>query len=130
MQVKTKGLTLTVTHYKILETVEYLNEQKYYPLSHGVRKILMGEKDDETLMFKECPTYGTLISYPSKKISRYVMMLQRYHYLNKKYDPKTDKLYLEISDLGVASLLKYRKKHKSDYKKKNCPKEVTIVKIS
>ena len=128
--VKTKKeLTLTTTHYKILETVEFLNKQKYYPLAHGVRKILMGEEDDETLLFKDAPTYGTLISYPSKKISRYVMMLQRYHYLNKKYDPKTDKLYLEISDLGSISLLNYRKKHKLTYKKKKSNKEVTIVKI-
>ena len=129
MTKKSKEFSLTVTHYKILETVEYLNEKGYYPLSHGVRKILMGEKDDETLSFKECPTYGTLISYPSKKISRYVMMLQRYHYLNKKYDPKTDKLYLMISELGTSSLLNYRKKHKLSYKKKKLSKEITIVKI-
>ena len=126
---KAKGLTLTTTHFKILETVEFLNAQKYYPLSHGVRKILMGEEDEETLLFKGCPTYGTLISYPSKKISRYVMMLQRYHYLAKKYDPVSDKLYLEISELGISSLLKYRKKHKLTYKKKKCLKEITIVKI-
>ena len=124
-----KEFTLTVTHFKILETVEYLNNLKYYPLAHGVRKILMGEKDDETLSFKECPTYGTLISYPSKKISRYVMMLQRYHYLNKKYDDVTDKLYLEISTLGILELLKYRKKHKQSYKKKITKKETTIVHI-
>ena len=124
-----KGLSLTTTHFKILETVEFLNKQGYYPLAHGVRKILMGEVDEETLMFKEAPTYGTLISYPSKKISRYVMMLQRYHYLNKKYDPKTDKLYLMISELGTSSLLNYRKKHKLSYKKKKLSKEITIVKI-
>lgn len=127
---KQKGLTLSTTHYKILQTVEYLNAQEYYPLAHGVRKILMGEEDEETLLFKECPTYGTLISYPSKKISRYVMMLQRYHYLDKKYDPVTDKLYLKISDLGTSALLKYSKKHKNSYKKKKYSKEVTIVKIS
>lgn len=124
-----KELRLSVTHIKILETVSFLNEKHFYPLSHGVRKILMGEEDEETLNFKDCPTYGTLISYPSKKISRYVMMLQRYHYLNKKYDYATDKLYLEISELGVATLLKYRKKHKINYKKKVAPKETTIVHI-
>ena len=124
-----KGLTLTTTHYKILETVEFLNKKDYYPLAHGVRKILMGEKDDETLLFNDAPTYGTLISYPSKKISRYVMMLQRYHYLEKKYDPVSDKLYLKISDLGSMALLKYQKRHKNSYKKKECLKEVTIVKI-
>ena len=129
MAQKKKDLELSVTHFKILETVDYLNSKHFYPLSHGVRKILMGEEDEETLEFKDCPTYGTLISYPSKKISRYVMMLQRYHYLNKKYDPKTDKLYLEISDLGTSTLLIYRKKHKLTYKKKISRKETTIVKI-
>lgn len=124
-----KELRLTTTHFKILETVEYLNNGHFYPLAHGVRKILMGEEDEETLSFKDCPTYGTLISYPSKKISRYVMMLQRYHYLGKKYDPVSDKLYLEISELGISTLLKYRKKHKLTYKKKKYLKEVTIVKI-
>ena len=126
---KVKTLRLTTTHFKILETVEYLNNQKYYPLPQGVRKILMGEKDEETLLFKEAPTYGTLISYPSKKISRYVMMLLRYHYLAKKYDPKTDKLYLEISDLGVSTLLLHNKKHKTSYKKKTTQKVPTIVRI-
>lgn len=124
-----KGLSLTTTHFKILETVEFLNKKGYYPLAHGVRKILMGEVDEETLMFKDAPTYGTLISYPSKKISRYVMMLQRYHYLDKKYDPVSDKLYLKISDLGSSTLLKHSKKHKTSYKKKEYNKEVTIVKI-
>ena len=56
-------------------------------------------------------------------------MLQRYHYLDKKYDPVTDKLYLKISDLGSGALLKHLKKHKTSYKKKECTKEVTIVKI-
>ena len=125
----TKELRLTTTHYKILETVEYLNEKNFYPLSHGVRKILMGEEDEETIAFKDAPTYGTLISYPSKKISRYIMMLQRYHYLGKKYDPKTDKLYLMISELGKVTLLKYLKKHKLTYKKKKYNKEITIVNI-
>lgn len=124
-----KELRLTITHYKILETVEYLNNLHYYPLAHGVRKILMGEVDEEALSFKDCPTYGTLISYPSKKLSRYVMMLQRYHYLAKKYDLVTDKLYLEISPLGTSELLKYRKKHKLSYKKKTIQKETTIVHI-
>ncbi len=129
MEKNKKVLKLSVTHLKILETIDFLNKKHFYPLAHGVRKILMGEVDEETLKFKDAPTYGTLISYPSKKISRYVMMLQRYHYLNKKYDPKTDKLYLEISDLGISSLLEAKKKRKYSYKKKEASKEVTIVNI-
>ncbi|MCR4879570.1 MAG: hypothetical protein K5906_01255 [Bacilli bacterium] len=119
----------TITHLKILETVEFLNKKHYYPLPHGVRKILIGEEDEETIKFKDAPTFGTLISYPDKKISRYVMMLQRYHYLDKKYDVKTNELYLSISDLGIATILEYKKKHKVNYKKKTVNKEITIVNI-
>lgn len=129
MNKRTRKFAVTLTHLKILETINYLNEKHYYPLPQGVRKILMGEEDEETLMFKDSPTYATLISYPSKKISRYVMMLQRYHYLGKKYDSVTDKLYLEITDLGKSTLLEHSKKHKKAYKKKSVTKATTIVYI-
>lgn len=127
---KTKQeFTLSVTHFKILETVNLLNELHYYPLPSGVGKILEGVEDEETLPFKDFPTFKTLISYSSKKICRYIMMLNRYHYLGKKYDPTTNELYLEITDKGVAALTKYKAKHRSPYKKKEPSKEITIVKI-
>lgn len=128
--VKNKTLVLTISHYKILFTIDYLNKQNYYPLSKGVWKILKGDIDEETMPFMECESFGTITSYSSKKISRLIMMLYRYHYLSKKYDEKTNELYLEISDLGASSLAKYLAKHKNSFKKKEKTIERTIVKIS
>lgn len=129
MNIKKENFKLTITHYKILDTIYCLNEKHLYPLHIGVGKILNGAKDDETLKYSDLPTYGTLISYGSKKLSRYIMMLTRYHYLGRKYDPKTNELYLEITPLGISNLLAFRKKHKNPYKKKEVEEEVTIVYI-
>ena len=35
--------TLTVSHYKILETIKELNEKNLYPTPKGVNNILKGE---------------------------------------------------------------------------------------
>lgn len=129
MAFQKKTFKLTTTHYKILLTISLLNKQKYYPLSEGVRKILRGEDDPEISQFTNFSTYKTLISYGSKKISRYIMMLYRYHYIEKIYDKNTDKLYLKISDLGESSLFSYNKSHKPRYTKKEKDKIPTIVKI-
>ena len=129
MSYKAEKFTPSTSHYKILLTVSLLNEKGYYPLSEGIGKILKGEDDEEVEQFKDFPTYKTLISYNSKKISRYIMMLYRYHYLDKVYDPKTDKLYIKISTLGETSLLKYTKKYKTNFIKKKKVKTPTIVKI-
>lgn len=127
--VKNKTLVLTIPHYKILYTVNYLNVKHYYPLSKGVWKILKGDIDEETMPFMECESFGTITSYSSKKISRLIMMLYRYHYLSKKYDEKTNEIYLEISPLGVSSLGKYLAKHKNSFKKKEKTIEHTIIQI-
>jgi len=126
----TNEFRLTTSHYKILLTVSLLNDLGYYPLPSGIRKILIGKVDDETKEFVEFPTFNTLISFPSKKISRYVMMLHRYHYVDKIYDSKTDELYIKITDLGLSSLLKYQKKHKRSFTKKKVTSNPTIVKIT
>ena len=119
MNRETKRLKITSSHIKIIETVSYLNERHFYPLPEGIGKILKGAKDDETMQFVSCPTYGTLISFPSKKICRYVLMLQRYLYLDKIYDSNTNKLYLRTTDKGEATLFDYKKKHKRNFTKKD-----------
>ena len=120
---------LETSDYKILRTVSLLNEQGYYPLAEGIYKILSGSEDDDVLPFVDLPTYKTLISYSSKKVSRFVMMLIRYKYLERVYDQKTDKLYLKITVKGETELLKYHKKHKYTFKQKQVNQEPTIVKI-
>ena len=129
MNIKRKELKLSPSYMKIIETVSYLNERHFYPLPEGIGKILKGEKDDETLQFVSCPTYATLISFPSKKICRYVMMLTRYGYLDKIYDQKTNTLYLRTTDLGESTLFDYKKKHKRAFTKRTLNKKVTIVHI-
>ena len=118
-----------VTDIKILVTVEFLNDLGYYPLPQGVLKILSGVIDFETKDFLECPTFQTIISYNSKKISRSILLLVRYCYLEKKYDEKTNELYLKMGERGKGFLLSYRKHHKLNYKKHQKTEKRTIVKI-
>ena len=114
---------------KILETVSLLNKDHYYPLSEGVYLILSGDDDEEIEKFSYLPTFKTLISFNQKKISRLIVMLLRYRYLERVYDPNTDKLYLKISPLGETELLKYHKKHKYKFTTKKVNKTPSIVKL-
>ena len=122
-------IVLSTTDYKILQTIFLLNKENKYPLPEGVKKILNGEKDDETLQYQEYPTYMTLISYSSKKISRYILMLLRYKYLEKIYDKTTDELYLKITRLGEDELNVYLRKHHPHFKKREQVSRPTIVEI-
>ena len=121
---------LETSDYKILETVSLLNKNDLYPLSEGVYKILAGVDDDETKLYKNIATYKTLISYNSKKVARLIMMLLRYHYLERVYDPESDKLYLKVAPKGEMDLVKYRKKHKYKFATKEVNNEPTIVKLN
>ncbi len=118
-----------ITHYKIMITIQEINEKGYYPLVKGVLNILKGEVDDETISFNDVSTYRSLISYPSKKLSRYILMLLRYGYLKKIYDENTDNLYLAITEYGEAQLLRFKKKHKTPFKKKEVIKKPNFIKI-
>ena len=120
---------LETSDFKILETVSLLNKEKYYPLPEGVYKILTGSDDEEIELFKNFKTYKTLVSYSSKKVSRFIVMLLRYKYLERVYDERTDKLYLKVSAKGETELVNYHKKHKYNYVKKKVNKEPTIIKI-
>lgn len=118
-----------ITHYKIMTTIEEVNLKGYYPLVKGVLNILKGEVDDETIAYSDVSTYRSLISYPSKKLSRYILMLLRYGYLKKVYDDKTDDLYLAITEYGSAQLMRFKKKHKTPFKKKVVIKKPNFIKI-
>lgn len=122
-------LKLNVTYFKILETISDLNKNGFYPLNEGVFKIVTGQKDDETLQFKDYKTYSTLISYSSKKICNLTLMLYRYGYISKKYDKDTNELYFEITKLGEDTLNAYLKKTKQKFAKKVALEKPTIVKI-
>ena len=120
---------LETSDLKILETVSLLNKDNYYPLPEGVYRILVGDEDEDIAKFSYLSTYKTLISFNQKKISRLIVMLLRYRYLERVYDPDTDKLYLKVAPLGETELLKYHKKHKYTFTKKKVNKSACIVKL-
>ena len=124
-----KELKLTITHYKMLDTVKWLNDKHLYASALGVYKILHGDIDEDTVNLTNCPTFSTLISYGSKKVSRFLLALYRYGYLTKIYDKKSDELYLSITHLGRDAIEKYHKKHKQEYKKAKKKFKQEIVKI-
>ena len=129
MKVNGKIEILQTSDMKILLTVYELNVKHFYPLPEGVYKILAGVDDDEAKEYTFVSTYKTLISYGSKKISRLIVMLLRYNYLEKIYDKDSDGLYLKVSDKGLRAILDYQKKHKYKFKEKDPTPSKTIVKI-
>ncbi len=126
---KKTAFHLTVSHYKILETIKYLNEKNLYPSPKGVNNILSGSKDDETEGYKDVPTYATLISYPGRKLCSYILNMVRREYLTYIYDEKTDAMYLKITPKGDMSLFDYNRKHQYSHKKKRGTLKPQIVEI-
>ncbi len=124
-----KELEMTITHIKILDTISNLNKQGMYPLSDGVYKIVAGIVDEETANLRDEPTFGTLISFNSKKVCRYLLALQRYGYIKKIYSQKKDNLYYATTELGEATLIKFHKRRKKPYIKKQRRFKETILKI-
>ena len=118
MKKTSSNYVLSLVDIKILDTVSLLNEKNVYPLSEGVYLILKGSERNEIDEYRELPTYKTLVSFTQKKISNFIMMLLRYHYLENKYDINSDKFYLKITDKGIVYLIDYHKKHKYSYKQK------------
>lgn len=127
MNKQIKTFTLGSGYYKILHVVDSLNKNDDFPLPQGVYKILKGTVDEETKKYQDLDAFGSLISYSSKKVSRYVTMLVRHNYLKKIYDPNTDDLYLQITPLGASELREYFKKRRSAFQKKSPLKKKTIV---
>ena len=102
-----KELQLTITHIKILDTISNLNKQGMYPLSDGVYKIVAGVVDEETANLREEPTFGTLISFNSKKVCRYLLALQRYGYIKKIYNKSNTNKQLPINKIRIIRQIKW-----------------------
>ena len=120
---------LTVSHYKILETIKLLNDEKLYPTAKGVNNILSGHKDDETDEYMKLATYATLISFPGRKLCSYILNMVRREYLTYIYDEKSDNMYLKITLKGEMSLFEYQRKHDYSHRRKKAVKRKEIVKI-
>ena len=124
-----KELKIVITHIKILATISNLNKKGYYPLSDGIYKIVAGIVDDETMSLMDEPTFGTLISFNSKKVCRYLLALQRHKYIKKIYASKKDVLVYATTELGESTLLKFYKRHKRPFIKKKRSFKETIIKL-
>jgi len=120
---------LTISHYKILQTIEELNKMNKYPTPKGVNNILQGKLDKETKQYIELKTFGTLISYPGRKLCSYILNMVRREYLTYIYDEKSDAMYLKITTKGEGAVFLYEKKHKHSYTKKNPKVKPEIVEI-
>lgn len=129
MVITMKELEITITHIKIMACIDSLNKKNMYPLSDGVYKIVAGIVDEETASLMDEPTFGTLISFNSKKVCRYLIALQRHGYIKKIYNAKKDNLYYATTQLGSDFLEKYFKKHKKPFVKKQRKIKETILKI-
>ena len=122
-------LKLILTHFKILDTVKWLNDSHLYATQLGIFKIVHGDIDEDTVSLTDCPTFSTLTSYESKKICRYILALHRYGYLIKVFDRKTNVLYLSITLKGRDALEVFHKRHRGGYKKTARKFKSQIIKI-
>ena len=122
-----KYFQINITHFKLLDTINYLNAMKRYPLNEGVYKIVAGILDEETLQYANSPTFSTLISFNSRKITRYLTALEKNGYIHHIFDPVTNNLYWEICSKGKEALYLFHKRHPQAYHKKERKIERTIV---
>ncbi len=120
---------LTVSHFKILETIKELNDLHKYPTPKGVNNILMGKLDTETRQYIDLKTFGTLISFPGRKLCSYILNMTRRGYLAYMYDKKTDGMYLYVTEKGEEEVFRFEKKHKNEFKKKTPHHKPEIVEI-
>lgn len=120
---------LTVSHYKILQTVNELNKVKKYPSAKGVNNILQGKLDPETRNYIDLKTFGTLLSYPGRRLCSYILNMVRRGYLSYIYDKKSDDMYLRITEKGEIEVFNFERKHKNEYTKKEPHRKAQIVEI-
>ena len=122
-------LKLSITHIKILITISSLNQKGLYPVSDGIYKIVAGIIDEETANYMDEPAFGTLISFNSKKVCRYLLALQRHKYIKKVYCPQKDTLVYATTEVGEDVISKFWKRHKKPLVRKKRTVKETIYKL-
>ena len=113
-----KEIKLNQTYIKVLVTLKELNELNYFPLNEGIYKILVGIVDEDTQEFTNLKSFGTLLSFSSKKVCRLTMMLYRYNYISRVFDTKTKKLYFTLTKKGESAANLYLLRHKKPFAKR------------
>ena len=128
-KIKKSEFRLTVSHYKILQTVNELNKQKLYPTAKGINNILQGKLDPETRKYINLKTFGTLLSYPGRRLCSYILNMVRRGYLSYIYDKGSDDMYLRLTEKGEVEVFNFERKHKNQYTKKEPHRKAQIVEI-
>ena len=128
-KVKKSEFRLTVSHYKILQTVNELNKNKFYPTAKGINNILQGKLDPETRKYINLKTFGTLLSYPGRRLCSYILNMVRRGYLSYIYDKRSDDMYLRLTEKGEVEVFNFERKHKNQYTKKEPHRKAQIVEI-
>ena len=128
-KVKKTDFRLTVSHYKILQTVNELNKQNLYPTAKGINNILQGKLDPETRKYINLKTFGTLLSYPGRRLCSYILNMVRRDYLSYIYDKNSDDMYLRLTEKGEIEVFNFERKHKNEYTKKEPHRKAQIVEI-
>ena len=126
---KSSEFKLTVSHYKILQTVNELNKVNKYPTAKGINNILQGKLDPETRMYIDLKTFGTLLSYPGRRLCSYILNMVRRDYLSYIYDKNSDDMYLRLTEKGDLAVFHFERKHKNAYTKKEPNRKHQIVEI-
>ena len=127
--VKKNEFRLTVSHYKILQTVNELNKDKKYPTAKGINNILQGKLDPETRKYVNLKTFGTLLSYPGRRLCSYILNMVRRGYLSYIYHKESDDMYLRLTEKGEVEVFNFERKHKNEYTKKEPHRKAQIVEI-
>ena len=128
-KVKKSDFRLTVSHYKILQTVNELNKEKKYPTAKGINNILQGKLDPETRKYINLKTFGTLLSYPGRRLCSYILNMVRRGYLSYIYHKESDEMYLRLTEKGEIEVFNFERKHKNQYTKKEPHRKAQIVEI-
>lgn len=120
--------SINITLYKLLLTIDYLNELGYTPSVSGVLKIITGVIDEETDNFTLCPTFQTLVSYGSKRLSRDINTLVSYGYLQRIHKEEYSDYFFIVSESGKAIISYFKAHHKISLTKHEIKKKPTIIK--
>lgn len=128
MKKKAKTFHLTVSHFKILETVYLLNDKKAYPNAKGLNNILKGQVDLYTKDYVDLPTFATLISFCGRKMCACVLNLIKRNYLVYIYDDSCDDMFLQITIKGKEALFRFKDYYNKPYSKKTRIEKPTIIK--
>ena len=122
-----KVKTISVRDFKILYTVLFLNDWRYYPSIKGVAKIINGILDEETEKLVNCPTFGSITSLSSRRLSFDVHRLVKEGYLEEEMDEENRIKILLITKDGKMAIDYFNKHHNLSLMRRKTKAVKTII---